>query len=206
MRIATLLGLTLIIAMPIPALRATPPATAAPAASPQTDMAVFARGTKAWADNCARCHSMHDPKENSDRQWKVVTTHMRLRAGLDGQQARDITAFLQASNNMDGAPPLTAPLVMGTAETAVVADGKALYEATCSACHGANAQGAIPGVPNLAGRLAKPDAELVANILNGFQSKGSPMAMPAKGGNSNLTAADAQALVVYMRALTGTSK
>lgn len=51
------------------------------------------------------------------------------------------------------------------------------------------------------GRLAKPDSVLVANILGGFQSKGSPMAMPAKGGNPNLTAEDAQALVLYMRTL-----
>lgn len=97
--------------------------------------------------------------------------------------------------------------LLGTSHSALAADGKALYEATCIACHGAKAQGAIPGVPDLAkgGRMAKPDAELAANILNGFQSKGSPMAMPAKGGNPNLTAADANALVLYLRTLTGAS-
>lgn len=97
--------------------------------------------------------------------------------------------------------------LLGAAQTAVAAEGKALYEATCIACHGPKAQGAIPGVPDLAkgGRLTKPDAELVANILNGFQSKGSPMAMPPKGGNPNLTAADAKALVTYMRTLAGVS-
>ena len=98
-------------------------------------------------------------------------------------------------------------LLLGTAQTTFAAEGKALYEATCIACHGAKAQGAIPGVPDLAkgGRLTKPAPELTANILNGFQSKGSPMAMPPKGGNPDLTAADVQALVTYMRALTGTS-
>ena len=98
-------------------------------------------------------------------------------------------------------------VLLGTGQSALAADGKALYETTCIACHGANAQGAIPGVPNLAKgeRLAKPDAELAANILNGFQSKGSPMAMPPKGGNPNLTAADVKALVTYMRTLTGVS-
>jgi len=97
--------------------------------------------------------------------------------------------------------------LLGTSQSAGAADGKALYETTCIACHGPKAQGAIPGVPDLAkgDHLAKPDAELVANILNGFQSKGSPMAMPPKGGNPNLTAADAQAIVTYMRAITGTS-
>lgn len=53
------------------------------------------------------------------------------------------------------------------------------------------------------GRLAKPDGVLVANILGGFQSKGSPLAMPAKGGNPNLTAQDARVLVLYMRTLSG---
>lgn len=99
-------------------------------------------------------------------------------------------------------------LVSCIPHTTAAAEGKALYQTTCIACHGPKAQGAIPGVPDLAkgGRLAKSDAKLVSNILTGFQSKGSPMAMPAKGGNSNLTAADAQALVTYIRTLAGPAK
>lgn len=56
------------------------------------------RGAKLWADNCARCHNMRDPREFRDDQWRVIATHMRVRAALTGQDTRDILSFLQASN------------------------------------------------------------------------------------------------------------
>ena len=172
-------------------------------------MAAFARGTKAWADSCSRCHTMRDPKELSDRSWESsVPTCVYVPASTT---SRYVTSpfFSKGVTDMTRFSLFIASLVLlgSTQTTALAADGKGLYEATCIACHGAKAQGAIPGVPDLAkgGRLTKPDAELAANIVNGFQSKGSPMAMPPKGGNPDLTAADVQALVTYMRALTGAS-
>ncbi len=64
----------------------------------QPDPMQFVRGAQTWADNCGRCHNMRDPKEMRDDQWRVVVSHMRVRAGLTGQEARDILAFLQGSN------------------------------------------------------------------------------------------------------------
>ena len=58
----------------------------------------FARGAKAWANTCARCHNMRDPKEMSDEQWRGVMAHMRVRASLTGGEARDVLKFLQESN------------------------------------------------------------------------------------------------------------
>ena len=56
------------------------------------------RGAMLWADNCARCHNMRDPKEFRDDQWRVIVTHMRVRAGFTGQDTRDMLTFLQAAN------------------------------------------------------------------------------------------------------------
>jgi len=58
----------------------------------------FARGAQAWANNCSRCHNMRDPKELRDDQWRAAIAHMRVRAGLTGQEARDVLAFLEGSN------------------------------------------------------------------------------------------------------------
>lgn len=99
-------------------------------------------------------------------------------------------------------------VLLGGAQSVFAADGKALYETTCVACHGAKAQGSVPDLPDLAknGSLANSDAELTTSILNGFKSKGSPLAMPPKGGNPNLTPDNAKAQVLYPSALTGKSK
>lgn len=77
---------------------AVSPMDGARAEEKKPDPAAFARGAKAWADNCSRCHNMRDPKELRDDQLKPVVTHMRIRAGLTGEQARDILLFLQGSN------------------------------------------------------------------------------------------------------------
>lgn len=62
------------------------------------DNEAIARGATAWSQNCARCHNMRQPTEFRDDLWKPIVTHMRVRAGLTGMEARDILAFLQAGN------------------------------------------------------------------------------------------------------------
>ena len=38
-----------------------------------------------------------DSKDFRDDQWKVIVTHVRVRAGLTGQDARDLLGFLPRS-------------------------------------------------------------------------------------------------------------
>ncbi|WP_372827773.1 cytochrome c5 family protein [Polaromonas sp.] len=80
--------------------------------------------------------------------------------------------------------------------------GRALFEGSCIMCHGDDGKGSMPGVPDITGAggpLTQPDRMLIRRMLNGFQSPGSPMAMPPKGGNPGLTERDLATLVDYMR-------
>ena len=84
--------------------------------------------------------------------------------------------------------------------------GKQLYDQTCAVCHGADASGAMPGVPDLTARhgvLTKPDPELFRSLVQGTQTPGVPLAMPPRGGNPALTDADLRATLDYLRRLTG---
>jgi mono/diheme cytochrome c family protein len=156
------------------------------------------RGATTWSYNCARCHEMRGPTEFRDDIWKPIVAHMRVRAGLTGQQQRDVLAFLQASNS----PQLTRRVVAADDSPGTGLSGQDIYGQTCVACHGPAGTGALPGTPDFTksgGPLAKSDDDLIHNISVGFQSPGSPMAMPAKGGNSALNAADVRAVLDYLR-------
>ena len=158
----------------------------------------FQQGAKTWADNCGRCHNYRGPNELRDDQWITTMFHMRVRGGLTGQETRDVLTFLQTSNStykpdtsvivpLAGSPPLS---------------GDVIYQQSCVACHGADGEGGMPGVPDLtdkSGSMSKSDAILIKHITEGFQSPGAPMAMPAMGGNPNLGEADIRAVLAYMR-------
>jgi len=157
-------------------------------------------GAKAWADNCNRCHNIRDGKELRDDQWIGTMLHMRIRAGLTGQDTRDILSFLQASNSATSKPRNR----KSTASVAATAglSGKDIYTQTCIACHGGDGKGAVPGAPDFTdktGRLSKSDEDLMNSLMHGLQSPGSPMAMPAKGGNSALTQGDLKNVLQHLR-------
>lgn len=161
----------------------------------------FQQGAKTWAENCGRCHNIRSANELRDDQWISTVFHMRVRAGLTGQEARDVLTFLQGSNTYTPASSIITSSVayIGGSSSA---SGKEIYNQTCTACHGADGKGVLPGVPaftQAGGPLRKSDAMLIKHITEGFQSPDSPMAMPAKGGNPGLTDSDMRATLNYIR-------
>lgn len=83
-----------------------------------------------------------------------------------------------------------------------IARGAAVFNRTCIACHGSDGSGSLPGVPDLtdkAGPLSLNDAVLLKRMADGYQSPGSFMAMPPRGGDQALTDADLKAVLKYMR-------
>lgn len=100
---------------------------------------------------------------------------------------------------------LVSGMLLGAAVSshAFAADqGKAIYEAHCSTCHGENGKGLLPGIPDFTrkgGVLSQSDASLLEHITDGYQGPGSPMAMPPKGGDPSLTEEQIKAVLGYLK-------
>ncbi|HYD62681.1 MAG TPA: c(7)-type cytochrome triheme domain-containing protein [Noviherbaspirillum sp.] len=73
-------------------------------------------------------------------------------------------------------------------------NGKAIYDAGCVACHSTGAAGA-PKLGDAAAWAPRVKAGAPSLYTNAIKGKG---AMPAKGGNANLSDADVRAAVNYM--------
>ena len=161
----------------------------------------FAEGSKSWLENCGRCHNFRNPSDLRDDQWVTSVFHMRIRAGLTGQETRDILKFLQETNAKIEPDNIAAELSVSS-QNQVTTTGMEIYDNNCLAYHGVDGKGNLPGVPDFTesqGRLSKSDAVLLDNIINGFQSTDGLMPMPAKGGNSALSNTDMSAVLNYIR-------
>ena len=79
-------------------LAAQSPAAAEETNTTKSDPMQFVNGSKTWANTCARCHNMRDPKSLRDDQWRAAMAHMRVRAGLTAKETADVLVFLQQSN------------------------------------------------------------------------------------------------------------
>lgn len=93
-------------------------------------------------------------------------------------------------------------LVAAETEEFDLQKGRKVFETTCFACHGPKGKGAIPGVPDMTkkdSRLLQPLPILEKNVRDGYQSPGSPLAMPPNGGNPTLTDEDIKNAIGYMK-------
>ncbi|MHB1247779.1 MAG: c-type cytochrome, partial [Sulfuriferula sp.] len=140
-------------------------------------------------------------------QWRVVVSYMRVRVALTGEKRTIFVNSYRRATEMMSARLM----VLAVASTAFVsfaatagdlARGEVVYNGTCIACHGGDGAGNLPGVPDLTGKvglLSQDDAVLLRRMADGFQSTGSPMGMPPRGGNPALSDADLKAVLKYMR-------
>ncbi|HEY3341760.1 MAG TPA: disulfide oxidoreductase [Anaerolineae bacterium] len=96
-----------------------------------------------------------------------------------------------------------------TPNSAAIARGKVLYEETCAACHGVRGEGTSAGKALLSSTLVKTssDAELVKFVQLGRTANDphntTGLAMPANGGQANVSSSDIAAVIAYIRQLAG---
>lgn len=110
------------------------------------------------------------------------------------------SGMMGGGNRMGPAPTPAAPPGVGNGDP--IQAGRQVYTQTCIVCHGADGRGAIRGTPDFTrrdGPLAKSDDTLLQHAERGFQTPGSPMAMPPKGGNARLSEQDLKNAIAYMR-------
>lgn len=98
-----------------------------------------------------------------------------------------------------------APVAVGPAD---VGNGKAVFEATCQACHGRGGEGItglgkpMPGSPFI---TANSDDALISFLKEGRDASHpdntTGVDMPPRGGNDNLSEQDLVDVVAYMRSL-----
>lgn len=161
------------------------PAIADDGNSPPLDRA---RGARLYSENCGRCHNARGPVEYSDAHWPIVITHMRVIAGLPGEQARAIEAFLRASNN-----PPRPKIAAAKREPATVSGEELLEQYGCRGCHRIGGAGGTIG-PDLAGLFDRRSMEWIGvQIQNPVQHNRKTL-MPVYGLTDAETAAIVEAL------------
>ena len=65
--------------------------TAASAAEPAQKLT----GEDLYAINCNRCHAERYPREWTPQEWRTLILHMRVRANIPADQAREILKYMQ---------------------------------------------------------------------------------------------------------------
>ncbi len=96
---------------------------------------------------------------------------------------------------------ITFPITGFSGNTSEQNTAQDIYEGSCAACHGQDGEGEFPGVPDFSvqtGLLTKPYPTLLKNILEGYESSNSSMAMPPRGGNPDLSEKEIEQSLDYL--------
>lgn len=174
------------------------------AAWPSASSAVqseVAAGAKVYSENCGRCHNPRSPTERTDREWTVIVNHMRIRAGLTGQQARQVLAFLQETNGLPSLASLEAvpraPAGVSVDGPADASRGRSLVEAKgCQGCHVIGSTGGSLG-PSLNGVIGRRGADFVTKKLTNPAFDNPNTMMPSLG----LSEAELSSIVEFLSTL-----
>ena len=147
----------------------------------------FARGASLYSGNCNRCHNARGPGEYSDREWPLIITHMRVIAGLPGDQARSVEAFLRASND----PPAR---IAKTRAPSPKSGEELIQSLGCRGCHRISGQGGSIG-PSLSGIFDRHEEAWIRNQILRPRAHNPRTVMPELG----ISDADARAIVEALR-------
>jgi len=179
---------------------------------------VFNSGKEVYEAVCTTCHTagvVGAPKFADKSHWAerlakgeeaLITSAINGlnvmpprggNSGLSDEAVKLAVQYMLAAAN-DGKTPITTPEPTKPSPPVVVGkSGKEIYDTVCMACH-------MIGILNApkygdkeswAIRLAKGEATLVSNAINGFNN-----IMPARGGNSDLSDEEVKRSVQYMLA------
>lgn len=173
----------------------------------------LADGGRVYSQSCGRCHNPRAPNERSDREWDVITAHMRTRANLSGRETRAVLLFLQTTNGIEGdgggmmAPndpkTLSGSLAPRQSRAAVqnggnVDEGRKLVEAkACIACHsiGEHKSGVLG--PDLNTVFTRRSEEWVMEKLTDPRTDNAATVMP----QMDLTQSERDAIMAYMKSV-----
>lgn len=56
----------------------------------------LAEGKTLFENNCAKCHSLYNPKDFSSEQWQPILIRMQKEAGLDDAQMGSISNYINS--------------------------------------------------------------------------------------------------------------
>jgi len=59
----------------------------------------LAEGKSLYENNCAKCHSLYNPKDFSKESWKPILLDMQIKAGISDEQREKIYNYVVSGSN-----------------------------------------------------------------------------------------------------------